>query len=46
VTAQPEQSVEERLVDQIGQQAAENEPARRETVPQSPEQAGANADMA
>ena len=45
VTAQPEQTVEERLVDEIRQQAAEDEPARREPVPQPPEQAGTDPDV-
>ena len=42
----PEQPIEERLVDQVGQQASEDEPARGKPLAQAEEEAGTDSDVA
>src|SRR5205823_1979952 len=46
MAARPEQAVEERFVDEIGEQASQHEPARRKALAQTEEEPGADAEVA
>ena len=46
VSAGPEQAVEERLVDEVRQQASRDEPPRGQSVAQTTEEPGADPDVA